>query len=170
MVVVQDCMIPVAPHRPFLNEPALLAVSRQVRSETMSIWYAEHDFLVDGSSPAVKFLRSRNHQQLRSIRSLCISSESSHLMKKQPRLWLDHLRKKTDTLMREFEGRGFRKKALRFQVMSFGELHWIDGETMQVCEVSGRRDQGKRIRGGPRKEMKVPGRVDQPAVSAEPLT
>lgn len=160
LVVVKDTLIPINPTRPFLKEDALLAVNRQVRSETMSIWYAENEFIIDGSSPAVKFLRSRNDQQLRSIRSLCISSEKSPQMKEAPRAWLDHLRKKVDTIMREFESRGLRTKALRFQILSSGELKWVDGETMQVVEVRGQADKDKRIRAGPRKGQKVPGHGD----------
>lgn len=160
MLVLQQPAISVSPFRPFVKEPALLAVNRQIRSEAMSIWYAEHDFQIDGSSPAVKFLRSRNDQQLRSMRSLCISSEKSKDMRDAPRTWAEHSRKKLETLMREFEPRGLRRKALKFQVIKEDAITWIDGIELQGHEVDGRPDKGKTIRGGPRKGQLVAGQGD----------
>lgn len=153
MVIVQDKVIDIAPERPFVKEPALLAVNRQVRSEAMSLWYAEHDFRIMGSNPAVKFLRSRDDQQLRSIRALYFSSEKSDKMKREPRAWLTHLQSKTETLMREFEERGLRKSALRFQVWHQEALGWISGDRVQDAWVSGDPDKGERIRDGPRKDQ-----------------
>ena len=160
MAIVQNKIIDIAPKRPFVKEPALLAVSRQVRSEAMSLWYAEHEFRIMGSNPAVKFLRSRDDQQLRSIRVLSINSEKSEKMKKEPRAWLTHLQSKTQTLMREFEERGLRESALRFLVWHQEALGWISGDQVHEALVSGDPDKGKRIRGGVRKGQKVAGRKE----------
>lgn len=168
MAIVQDAPIPIAPMRPFLREPALLAVSEQIRSETMSIWYAENVFEMMGSSPAMRFLRSRTDQQLRSIRSLCITSEKSDVMKQTPRSWLQHLQQKTVTLMREFGSRGFRVWALKFQVISDGELKWMDGQDLQVAGVTGSPDKRKWIHGGPQKGQKVPGSASQSYGTSKP--
>lgn len=157
MVIVQEPLIKVSPIRPFVKEPALLAVNRQIRSEAMSIWYADNDFEVMGSSPAIKFLRSRNDEQVRSMRSLCITTEKSDLMGSQPRAWVEYLRKKVETVMRESEPRGLRRKALKFQVVVGGEMRWMDGDELQDYDVDGPADKGKKIRAGPRKGEKVPG-------------
>lgn len=160
MLLVQPKAIAVSPTRPFVKEPALLAVNRQIRSETMSIWYAENSFLIDGSSPAVKFLRSRDDQQLRSLRSVHISSEKSKQMKEAPRAWSEHLQKKVETIMREFEERGFRRFALQFQFLDYGELVWVNGDQLQSLTISGLPDIGKKIKSGPRKGEYVDGRAD----------
>ena len=159
LLLVQPKAIEVSPIRPFVKEPALLAVSRQVRSETMSIWYAENSFLINGSSPAVKFLRSRNDQQLRSLRSVKMTSEKSKQMKEAPRAWAEHLQKKVETMMREFEGRGLRRFALEFQFLHCGELVWVDGDQLRNVTITGFPDRGKEIKSGPRKGERVDGRA-----------
>lgn len=161
LAIVQQQPIDVAPIRPFLKEPALLAVNRQVRSETMSVWYAEHAFQIMGSVPAVKFLRSRADQQLRSLRSVRITSEKSEMMRKAPRAWIEHLRKRIESLMWEFEERGLRKSALKFQLMEEGQLSWYSADSVEIAGVTGPPDKGKKIRGGPRKGMTVPGSATQ---------
>ena len=111
-------LIAVNHTQPYLLEPNLLAVNRQVRSETLPFFYGENDFQIQGSSPAVKFLRSLSTQKTRSLRSLQIKCEI-------PRP-VEEGRERIRKLNQDFRANGLHKQAVRFQVNAGGLLVWAN--------------------------------------------
>ena len=93
--------ITIENRRPYFHEPGLLAVNRQVRSETVGIWYHDINFYIAGSNPAVKFLRAISDQQLSALRTLRIHTTV------QPTAEYSVTRIKQ--LLREFEPRGLNR-------------------------------------------------------------
>ena len=122
-------MILLRQSQPYLKEPALLAVNHALRSETLPIWYGVNDFRVQGSSPAVKFLRSLSEQKLRSLTSLQIYCDVVPTV--------EYARDRIRKLNRDFDlnGRGLRRQALRFQVSTAGgELVWANLHKLKMLE------------------------------------
>lgn len=109
-----------------IKEPVLLAVSQQIRLETISTFYAENIFEIDGSSPAVKFLRSLSPLKLKSLRTLQIITSIMPTV--------EYAQKRIDQLMREFGNKGFREQAIRFLVNAGGTPIWASMDGLKRIE------------------------------------
>jgi hypothetical protein len=105
---------------PYLLEPALLATNRQVRSEAVGIWYGENVFEIDGSSPAVRFLRAATDEKLRALRSLHILTTPS------PVTTAKYIEDRIKQLLREFQPRGLDRQAMRFEMDTPSGLDWVN--------------------------------------------
>ena len=115
--------------QPYVLEPALCAVSHQVRSESLTMFYGDNIFEVKGSSPAVKFLRSMSDQQLRSLRTLHISCDVLRPIGEAQERIKHHLL--------EFGGRGLRRQAIRFCVIDGEERVWANLEKLKRIAEDG---------------------------------
>jgi hypothetical protein len=105
---------------PYLLEPALLATNRQVRSEAVGIWYGETVFEIEGSSPAVKFLRATTDDKLRALRCLRIMTISDTA-------WTaDYIETRIKQLLREFQPRGLDRQTMRFMMTTPTGLDWVN--------------------------------------------
>lgn len=121
--LIKNYPIEVRPTQPYLKEPALSAVNKQVRFEALAIWYGVNIFEIRGSSPAVKFLRSLPDEKLRLLRTLHITTETL--------MTTDYARERTKQLMREFGPRGLPKRAIQFDVGSGLQVLWADLEEVK---------------------------------------
>lgn len=106
LALVKDTPITVSTSLPYLKEPALLAVNQQMRSETLPIWYSENTFQINGSSPAVKLLRSLSAEKLRLLKALRINTGESMRM--------DYAEDRIKQLIRAFGSNGLSKQTVRF--------------------------------------------------------
>lgn len=118
LALIEDAPVRVLTTRPYLLEPALLAIGKQVRSEALGLWYGENVFEIDGSSPAVKFLRATSDYKLRALRCLRISTTFVPAA--------DYIRTRTEQLLREFQPRGLNRQAIHFMLTVEGELEWVN--------------------------------------------
>ena len=105
---------------PYLLEPALLATNRQVRSEAMGIWYGETVFEIEGSSPAVKFLRAATDDKLLALRCLHITTLSDVAWTAK------YIEDRIKQLLREFQPRGLDRQTLRFMMTTPTGLDWVN--------------------------------------------
>lgn len=71
------------------------------------MWYEGRFFEINGSSPAVRILRSLREDQLRLIRHVLIITKEN--------VSLDYIRERLTHLMRDAEPRGLSKDALHFR-------------------------------------------------------
>lgn len=118
LALVECSPVTIRSARPYLLEPGLLATNRQVRSEVLGIWYGENVFEIDGSSPAVKFLRATSDNKLRALRYLHIVTT---FMRDA-----DSIDTRIRQLLREFEPRGLDKQAIRFMMSVTDGFVWAN--------------------------------------------
>ncbi len=52
---------------PYVREPAILAVNRQMRLEGLLMFYGENTFQIDGSVLITKFLRTAREEKIRAL-------------------------------------------------------------------------------------------------------
>lgn len=116
LALVQDTRIMVSTSLPYLKEPALLAVNRQMRSETLPVWYSENVFQINGSSPSVKFLRSLGSERLQLLKTLRISTGEQ--------LRMDYAEERIRQLIRAFGSDGLAKETIRFTVTQWPSV-WL---------------------------------------------
>ena len=121
--------VQVSHAEPYVREPGVLAVSRQIRSETLPIWYGENVFHINGSSPAVKFLRSRYDDQLRNLRTLHVDSVNY--------LGLQYAQDRIKQLLKEFGRRGLSRSAIRYRVPPSTGSVWAGLERLAEIESAG---------------------------------
>lgn len=110
--------VEIAIHRPYVTEPALLAVNRQIRSETVSIFYGENIFRIKGSVIIVHFLRTADEDVVRSLRYVQI--KTGELQKRNAAMG------RIRQLLREFKSRGLRKSAIHYEAEVEGETEWVN--------------------------------------------
>ena len=121
--------IQVSLNKPFVREPALLAISHQIRAEAFAIWYGENLFFVNGSSPAVRFMRALSDDHLRCIRSVYIEVTA-------PRS-VDDSKDRIRGLMREFEPRGLSRQAIHFEIMRNNSFEFANLERLKRLAKEG---------------------------------
>ena len=121
--LVERIPIDVNHSRPYLREPAMLFVSRQVRPEALSVWYGENKFLIEGSSPAVKFLRSLAPLKLRCLRNVLVSVTNISPA--------SYARERISKMMHEFGRGGMRRQAIHFEVNAVGYLEWMNLDQLE---------------------------------------
>lgn len=110
--------IVIGVHRPCVPEPALLAVNRQIRSETLSIFYGENVFRIAGSTMIMRFLRTADEEVIRALRYVQIATEP----RRKPRDSAARIRQ----LLREFKSRGLRRSAIHFEAEAGEEIEWMN--------------------------------------------
>jgi hypothetical protein len=131
-------IVTISHSRPHVEEPALLAVNRQLRSEGLSVFYGCNVFQINGSTFVGKFLRTAEDEILRSlsiIEILCaytISLNATFMLTlitcataDEPRPIgeaQDRLRK----IWNDFKGRGLKKSVLRFEVSKGSQRVWAN--------------------------------------------
>lgn len=93
---------------PYVAEPALLAVNRQVRCETLGLFYSENSFFIEGSSMANKFLRSLDEERLQALRSLRIGTSIQQPTKA--------IIARLQHLFRAFKSTGLHRSTLKMEV------------------------------------------------------
>lgn len=117
---------------PRIFEPAILAANRQVRSETISLFYADNTFAISGSSPANKLLRNMSDQKLRALRALRIitSQAMSH----------GYIQTRIEQFNREFMPRGLDRLAIMFQLDGDdgGRPQWVNLGDLRRMRTSSR--------------------------------
>lgn len=111
---------------PHIPEPAILAVNRQVRSETLSLFYADNTFAISGSSPANKLLRNMSDEKLRALGSLRIitGQPMSH----------EYIQTRIEQFNRDFKPRGLSRLTMMFQLDSDyddGRPQWVNLEDLK---------------------------------------
>ena len=123
LTLIHPSSVFVHPSPPYILEAALLAVNRQVRSETLGLWYSDNTFAIDGSNPAVRFLRALSDQKLRALRTLRIQTTVVP--------GADYIETRINQLMREFKPRGLNKHAIHFTLSVPGGFNWVNLEKLK---------------------------------------
>lgn len=118
LALIEDEPVKVRTVEPYLLEPGLLAANKQVRSEALGLWYGENDFEIDGSSPAVKFLRSTSDGKLRALRCLRILTD---LIPSE-----DYIKTRIEQLLREFQPHGLDRQTIHFMMNVADEDEWVN--------------------------------------------
>jgi hypothetical protein len=123
LALIQHGSVFVHPSIPWFLEPALLAVNRQVRFETLGLWYSDNTFAIDGSNPAVRFLRALSDQKLRALCTLRIQTTSVPAA--------EYIETRINQLMREFKPRGLDNQAIHFMMSVPGGFEWVNLEKLK---------------------------------------
>ena len=118
LALVEDRPLRVRTVHPYLLEPGLLATNKQVRSEALGIWYGENLFEIDGSSPAVKFLRATSDDKLRTLQCLRILTSLVPAG--------DYIKTRIEQLLREFQPRGLRRQAIHLMMSVPDGFEWVN--------------------------------------------
>jgi hypothetical protein len=71
-MLVRKGVVEIKTVAPYVLEPALLAVNRQIRSEALTIFYGENTFQIAGSTLITKFLRTAGEEKIRALRDVKI--------------------------------------------------------------------------------------------------
>lgn len=118
LAIVEPVTLNIRSVHPYLLEPGLLATNRQVRSEALGIWYSGNAFEIDGSSPAVKFLRATSDDKLRALR--CFRIFTTFLPA------AGYIDTRINQLLREFQPRGLDKQTIHFMVSVTDGFEWVN--------------------------------------------
>ncbi|KAK3714999.1 hypothetical protein LTR37_007489 [Vermiconidia calcicola] len=118
LVVVQDDQIELPLLPPYVRQPKLLGVNRQIRAEALSIYYGENVFQIQGSTSAAQFMRSVSEEGLRALRSLQIYCPVV--------LTVKDAMARSQQLFGRYKERGLRRQTLKLQVNTGDELGWAD--------------------------------------------
>lgn len=122
-----------------LREPPLLAVSQQVRSEAIEVFYGANTFIL-GDWDILTKMGSVRTAMLRSVQLSCAPIPKSSRMTSTT--WLDYIRLRANKLAAKGSKRGLRSNAILVPVKREGSVgtHWkrlAEIEELEVVNVKG---------------------------------
>lgn len=113
--------------RPFVLEPKVLLINRQIYSEALTVFYGESTFQIEGSTQITKFLRFAGEEKLRALRNVQITCAAP--------LKLPDAIARLEQIMREFGRRGLRRDAIHFEVEIDRERMWRNLDQLEKMQM-----------------------------------
>ncbi|KAK3691795.1 hypothetical protein LTR37_018394 [Vermiconidia calcicola] len=135
LVVVQDYQIELPLLPPYVRQPKLLGVNRQIRAEALSIYYGENVFQIQGSTSAAQFMRSVPEEGLRALRSLQIYCPVV--------LSVKDARNRLLQLFGRYKERGLRRQTLKLEIDTDDGHIWVDLRQLKRLEEELKPENGK---------------------------